>query len=82
MAGAQTPEQVDAIYRARAEIRLLVGRYERRLKTLAEQKALVKMLASPSTDPEEAGRAAFAEAGVELGLITNEATPALTAPTA
>jgi hypothetical protein len=81
MAGAQTPEQTDAIYRARAEVRLLVGKYERRLKTRAEQLVMLNMLANPQADPEEVGREAFAAAGRETGLISESATrPALSGP--
>lgn len=69
MAGNQTPEQVDAIYRARAEVRLLLGKYERRIKTKAETLALSMMLADPTRDPDEVGREAFEQAGREECLI-------------
>lgn len=69
MAGAQTPEQVDAIYRVRAEVRLLIGKYERRLKDRAEALALSKMLEDPDRDPDEVGREAFAQAGEETELL-------------
>jgi hypothetical protein len=76
MAGSQTPEQVDAIYRARAETNLLLGKYSRRLKAKAEQLALTKMIADPSRDPDEVGREAFEQAGVECELIEADAKTA------
>ena len=69
MAGNQTPEQVDAIYRARAEVNLLLGKYSRRLKTRAEELALSEMIANPTRDPDEVGREAFEKAGRETELL-------------
>ena len=69
MAGSQTPEQVDAIYRARAEVNLLMGKYQRRLKSRAEEIALSKMIADPNRDPDEVGREAFDQAGIETALV-------------
>lgn len=69
VAGNQTPEQVDAIYRVRAEVNLLLGKYSRRLKQKAEELALTMMVNDPTRDPDEVGREAFAQAGIECELI-------------
>ena len=77
MAGSQTPEQVDALYRARAEVNLLIGKYERRVKKRAENIALAAMIDDPTRDPDEVGREAFEQAGRETALIDIEPTKAL-----
>lgn len=79
MAVSQTDEQVDAIYRVRAEVRLLIGKYERRLKKRAEDIALARMIADPTLDPDEVGREAFEQAGVETALIEGASAKALPA---
>jgi hypothetical protein len=76
----QTNEEKDALARSRAEIRLLVGKYQRRLTDRADALVLAEMLKNPNADPEEVGRAAFAQAGEELGLVEGGARPALAGP--
>ena len=77
MAASHTPEQTDALYRARAEVSLLMGKYQRRLKARAEDLALGKMIDNPSRDPDEVGREAFEQAGRETALIDIESPKAL-----
>jgi hypothetical protein len=62
VAASHTHEQTDALYRARAEVNLLFGKYERRVKKRAENITLAKMIDDPSSDPDEVGRAAFEQA--------------------
>ena len=75
MANGQTPEQVDAIYRVRAEVRLLLGKYERAIKRAAEDIALQKIIADPNRDPDEVGRESFEQAIVETAVIEAPTTP-------
>jgi len=73
----RTPEQEDAVQRARAEVNLLMGKYARRLKDRAEKLALIKMIDKPTRDPDEVGREAFEQAGLETELIEAGAPKAI-----
>jgi hypothetical protein len=79
MAVNQTPEQEDAVARARAEVNLLLLKYSRRLKTRAVEIAADLMLKDPEGDPDAAGRRAVAQAGQELKLLSAPARRAILA---
>lgn len=72
-----TPEQNDAVVRARTEVRLFLSKYERRLKTRAVEIALELLAKNPEEDPDLVGKKAAARAGKELKLLTRAAQTAL-----
>ena len=75
----RSPEQEDAIARARAEVTLFLLKYSRRMKTRAVEIALDLMMRDPEGDADNAGRRAAAQAGRELKLITRAAEAAFAA---
>lgn len=66
---ARTDEATDAVYRAKAEVTLLLGKYVRRMRARATEICDQMMAADPDANPDKVGYLAFKQAAEEQDVI-------------